>query len=148
MGDARTHEYSCVLRAVSSTDGMTADFSYFKKEFLSETSNKIINEVKGINRVLFDITSKPLEQLSGSNSKLNKFIFKELRQYRMYCLKIVIPEEICKIDDELKAIYHSRDTVCIWVFKTRDDRNNFMEETKGMVKADENHYNKNYAQIL
>ncbi|MDC3017768.1 glutamine-hydrolyzing GMP synthase [Paracoccaceae bacterium] len=59
MGDARTHEYSCVLRAVNSTDGMTADFSYFKKEFLSETSNKIINEVKGINRVLFDITSKP-----------------------------------------------------------------------------------------
>ena len=59
FGDARTHEYSCVLRAVSSTDRMTADFSYFKKEFLSETSNKIINEVKGINRVLFDITSKP-----------------------------------------------------------------------------------------
>ena len=59
MGDARTHEYSCVLRAVSSTDGMTADFSYFKKEFLAETSNKIINEVIGINRVLFDITSKP-----------------------------------------------------------------------------------------
>ena len=51
MGDARTHEYSCVLRAVSSTDGMTADFSYFKREFLSETSNKIINEVEGINRV-------------------------------------------------------------------------------------------------
>ena len=59
MGDARTHEYSCVLRAVSSTDGMTADFSYFKKEFLAETSNKIINEVRGINRVLFDVTSKP-----------------------------------------------------------------------------------------
>ena len=53
----------------------------------------------------------------------------------MYCLKIDIPEEICKIDDELKAIYHSRDTVCIWVFKTRDDRNNFMDETKGMLKA-------------
>ncbi len=59
MGDARTHEYSCVLRAVSSTDGMTADFSYFNREFLAETSNKIINEVKGINRILFDITSKP-----------------------------------------------------------------------------------------
>ena len=59
MGDARTFEYSCVLRAVSSTDGMTADFSYFEKDFLAETSNKIINEVKGINRVLFDITSKP-----------------------------------------------------------------------------------------
>ena len=64
----------------------------------------------------------------------------------MYCLKIDIPEEICKIDDELKAIYHSRDTVCIWVFKTRDDRNNFMEETKGMVKADrENHYKKYFS---
>ena len=64
----------------------------------------------------------------------------------MYCLKIDIPEEICKIDDELKAIYHSRDTVCIWVFKTRDARNNFMEETKGMVQADrENHYEKYFS---
>ena len=52
----------------------------------------------------------------------------------MYCLKIDIPEEICKIDDELKAIYHSSDTVCIWVFKTRLDRNSFMDETIGMVK--------------
>ena len=64
----------------------------------------------------------------------------------MYCLKIGIPEEICKIDDELKAIYHSSDTVCTWVFKTRDDRNNFMDETKGMMKADrENYYNMNYS---
>ena len=67
----------------------------------------------------------------------------------MYCLKIDIPEEICKIDDELKAIYHSSDTVCIWVFKTRDDRNNFMDETRGMMKADrENHYDMNYTQVL
>jgi hypothetical protein len=64
----------------------------------------------------------------------------------MYCLKIDIPEEVCKIDDELKAINHSSDTVCIWVFKTRDERNNFMDETKGMTKADrENHYFMNYA---
>ena len=64
----------------------------------------------------------------------------------MYCLKIDVPEEICKIDDELKAIYHSKDTVRIWVFKTRDDRNNFMDKTKGMMKADgENHFNMNYA---
>ena len=64
----------------------------------------------------------------------------------MYCLKIDIPEEICKIDDELKAIYHSSDAICIWVFKTRDDRNNFMDETLGMMKADrENHYNMNNA---
>ena len=64
----------------------------------------------------------------------------------MYCFKIDISEEICKIDDELKAIYHSKDTVCIWVFKTRNDRNNFMDETLGMIKADrENYYNRHYA---
>lgn len=64
----------------------------------------------------------------------------------MYCFKIDIPEEICKIDDEVKAIYHSRDTVCIWVFKTRENRNNFMDETAGMIKADrENQYNLHYA---
>ena len=63
----------------------------------------------------------------------------------MYYLKIYILKEICKIYDELKAIYHSSDTVCIWVFQTRDDRNNFMDETKGMMKSDrENHYNMHY----
>jgi len=50
------------------------------------------------------------------------------------CIKTEIPEEICKIDDELKAIYHSKDSVCIWVFKSKDDRNRFMEETIGMLK--------------
>ena len=59
MGDARTHEYSCVLRAVSSRDGMTADWSRLPNEFLAEVSNKIINKVKGINRVVYDISSKP-----------------------------------------------------------------------------------------
>ncbi len=59
MGDTRTHEYACVLRAITSTDGMTADIFHFSKAFLSETSNKIINEIEGVNRVLFDITSKP-----------------------------------------------------------------------------------------
>ena len=64
----------------------------------------------------------------------------------MYCFKIDIPEKLCEIDDELKAIYHSSDTVCIWVFKSRDDRNNFMDETLGMMKAErENHYNMYYA---
>ena len=47
----------------------------------------------------------------------------------MICIKTDIPREICDIDDELKAIYHSKDTVCIWVFKTREDRNRFMDET-------------------
>ena len=54
----------------------------------------------------------------------------------MICIKTDIPEELCRIDDELKAIYHSQDTVCIWVFKTRQDRNRFMDETVGMKKAD------------
>tara|TARA_B110000211_G_scaffold156734_1_gene177569 strand:- start:666 stop:2228 length:1563 start_codon:yes stop_codon:yes gene_type:complete len=59
MGDARTYEYICLIRAVVSEDGMTADYFNFSKEFLDEVSNKIINGVKGINRVVYDITSKP-----------------------------------------------------------------------------------------
>jgi len=61
----------------------------------------------------------------------------------MYCLKVEIPQNICEIDDELKAIYHSKDTVCIWVFNTREERNRFMDETVGMLKSErENHYEK------
>jgi len=56
------------------------------------------------------------------------------------CIKAKIPQEICEIDDELKAIYHSQDTVCIWVFKTREDRNNFMDETAGMEKDERENY--------
>ncbi|MCY4461410.1 MAG: glutamine-hydrolyzing GMP synthase [Albidovulum sp.] len=59
MGDARTYEYTCVLRAVTSVDGMTADYYPFGHRFLSETANRIINEVPGLNRVVYDITSKP-----------------------------------------------------------------------------------------
>ena len=63
----------------------------------------------------------------------------------MHCIKAEIPQEICDIDDELKAIYHSNETVCIWVFKTRADRNRFMDETAGMLKLDrEQHYESNY----
>ena len=53
------------------------------------------------------------------------------------CIKTEIPQEICEIDDELKAIYHSHDSICIWVFKTREDRNNFMDKTAGMKKMKE-----------
>lgn len=59
MGDARTYEYVCALRAVTSTDGMTADYYPFDHAFLGRTANRIINEVRGINRIVYDITSKP-----------------------------------------------------------------------------------------
>ena len=59
MGDARTYDYVCALRAVTSIDGMTADYYPFEHDFLSETATKIINNVIGINRVTYDITSKP-----------------------------------------------------------------------------------------
>ena len=58
----------------------------------------------------------------------------------MYCINTEIPKEICDIDDELKAIYHSKDTVCIWVLKTRADRNRFMDETSGMLKNEREGY--------
>ena len=59
MGDSRTYEYTCLLRAVKSEDGMSADYFNFPKVFLDKISNKIINGVPGINRVVYDITSKP-----------------------------------------------------------------------------------------
>ena len=59
MGDSRTYEYTCLLRAVTSEDGMTADYFNFPKDFLDKISNKIINKVRGINRVVYDISSKP-----------------------------------------------------------------------------------------
>jgi GMP synthase (glutamine-hydrolysing) len=59
MGDERTYENAIALRAVSSTDGMTADWCHLPYDFLAKTSNKIINQVKGINRVTYDISSKP-----------------------------------------------------------------------------------------
>jgi GMP synthase (glutamine-hydrolysing) len=59
MGDSRSYDYACALRAVTSTDGMTADFYPFDMSFLGRVANRIINEVKGINRVTFDVTSKP-----------------------------------------------------------------------------------------
>jgi GMP synthase (glutamine-hydrolysing) len=59
MGDMRSYDFACALRAVTSTDGMTADSFPFAHEFLARTATRIINEVKGINRVTYDVTSKP-----------------------------------------------------------------------------------------
>jgi GMP synthase (glutamine-hydrolysing) len=59
MGDGRTYDHVLALRAVTSTDGMTADWYHFPHEFLARVSNRIVNEVRGVNRVVYDITSKP-----------------------------------------------------------------------------------------
>ncbi|MBZ9658234.1 glutamine-hydrolyzing GMP synthase [Mesorhizobium sp. ESP-6-4] len=59
MGDGRTYEFVCALRAVTSVDGMTADFYHYDMNFLAAAATRIINEVRGINRVVYDVTSKP-----------------------------------------------------------------------------------------
>jgi GMP synthase (glutamine-hydrolysing) len=59
MGDERTYEETCAIRAVKSTDGMTADWVPLPYEVLARMSSRIINEVRGINRVVYDISSKP-----------------------------------------------------------------------------------------
>jgi len=59
MGDERTYENVCALRAVSSVDGMTADWSRLPNDFLAHVSNRIVNEIRGINRTVYDISSKP-----------------------------------------------------------------------------------------
>ena len=59
MGDSRTYEYVCAIRAVNSIDGMTADYYPFDQSFLKKVSSSIVNKVKGINRVVYDTTSKP-----------------------------------------------------------------------------------------
>jgi GMP synthase (glutamine-hydrolysing) len=59
MGDYRTYDFVLALRAVTSVDGMTADFFHFDMDFLGRVSSRIVNEVRGINRVVYDVTSKP-----------------------------------------------------------------------------------------
>jgi len=63
----------------------------------------------------------------------------------MICIKADIPDELNKIDDELKAIYHSKDTVCFYIFKSRDLRNNFIQRTKGMKKLEREEIYKEYS---
>ena len=62
----------------------------------------------------------------------------------MICIKAEIPKELNDIDDELKAIYHSKDTVCFYIFKTRELRNKFIEKTKGMNKESREQIYKEY----
>lgn len=58
----------------------------------------------------------------------------------MICIKADIPLDVCDIDDELKAIYHSKDSVCIWMFDSREKRNAFMDDTIGMSRSERNDY--------
>ena len=67
------------------------------------------------------------------------------RIINMICIKAEIPEELSLIDDELKATYHSTDTVCFFIFKTRAKRNEFMERTQGMIKAEREEVYKEYS---
>ncbi len=62
----------------------------------------------------------------------------------MICIKAEIPKELNDINDELKAIYHSKDTVCFYIFKSRELRNEFVEKTKGMNKSEREEIYKNY----
>ena len=62
----------------------------------------------------------------------------------MICIKAEIPKELNDIVDEFKAIYHSKDTVCFYIFKSRDLRNEFVEKTKGMNKSEREEIYKNY----
>ena len=62
----------------------------------------------------------------------------------MICIKAEIPKELSDIDDELKAIYHSKDTVCFYIFKSRNLRNEFIEKTKGMNKSEREEIYKYY----
>ena len=64
----------------------------------------------------------------------------------MICIQVDVPQSVCDIDDELKAIYHSNGTVCIWIFKTQMDRNKFVNDTAGMLKSEwENYYEECFA---
>ena len=72
MGDNRTYEYLCLLRAITSEDGMTADFYNFEKSFTQLISNKIVNNIRGINRVVYDITSKPPSTIELEWTRLKK----------------------------------------------------------------------------
>lgn len=65
----------------------------------------------------------------------------------MICLKVDIPEELSAIEDECKAIYHSKDSICFFLFKTRELRNAFVEETKGMMKAERMEVYERYQQM-
>ena len=100
MGDNRTYEYLCLLRAITSEDGMTADFYDFKKTFIQMISNKIVNSIRGINRVVYDVTSN--HQALRTWMKKIKEIIKKKNKSKIVCLTAYsknIAEEVDKYVD-------------------------------------------------
>src|SRR3546814_6083781 len=89
MGDSRTYDSVCALRAVTSTDGMTADVYPFDASFLARTATRIVNEVKGINRVVYDYTSKPPGTIEWERSEEHTSELQSLMRisYAVFCLK-------------------------------------------------------------
>src|SRR3546814_4342392 len=87
MGDGRTYDHVCALRAVTSTDGMTADIYPFDASFLSRCATRIINEVQGINRVVYDYTSKPPGTIERSEEHTPELQSLMRIPYAVFCLK-------------------------------------------------------------
>ena len=79
MGDGRTYDYTLALRAVNTSDFMTADWSRIPYDVLDRISVRIVNEVRGINRICYDITSKPPQRSSGNEKKVNMMGCKALK---------------------------------------------------------------------
>jgi GMP synthase (glutamine-hydrolysing) len=71
MGDDRTYEHVCAVRALTSTDGMTAESYPFEHAFVARAATRIVNEVKGINRVVYDVTSKPPGTIEWASAQKN-----------------------------------------------------------------------------
>ena len=89
MGDMRTYAYTCAIRAVNSEDGMTADWVDLPHEVLKTISNRIVNEVKGINRVVYDVTSSRRGRLSGSERAMRLYLTQRAQSIADVVLAVV-----------------------------------------------------------
>ena len=101
----------------------------------------------GISHVATELahTTPPLAASKPNRAAISAGLFGG-NEGKMYCIRLDIPQNLCDINEVLKAIYHGKDSICIWVFKASDERNRFVDETAGMMKSGrETHYEKYYA---